>query len=95
MGQSRGRLFGNNHLLLTECRLKVWHHSVCQQRTIVIQVKVNISSVWVITKLICKTWSFCVPLEIVWHAKCGRRAVGCQPLGKSYIYRQILLEHFL
>ena len=46
-----------------------------------IQAKVNIPSVWIIiiTKSTCKTWSFCVPLEIDWRAKCGTRAVGCRP----------------
>ena len=47
---------------------------------IFIQVKVNIPSAWIITKLIRKTWSFCEPLEIAWPAKCGTRAVGCRPL---------------
>jgi len=31
-------------------------------------------SIWIITKLLCKTWSKCVPLQIAW------RAVGCRPL---------------
>jgi len=43
-------------------------------------VKVNFRSVWIVKKLIRKTWSFCVPLEIIWRAKCDTRAVGCGPL---------------
>jgi len=31
-------------------------------------------------KIGMQTWSFCVPLEIAWRAKCGTRAVGCRPL---------------
>jgi len=44
---------------------------------IFIRVKVNLPSEWIITKSICKTWSFCVPLEIALRVKCGTRSVGC------------------
>jgi len=60
-------------------------HSVYWQRAIFIQVKVNISSGWLISQLICKTWSFCVPMEIAWRAKCVTRAVGCRPLFRAPI----------
>jgi len=53
-------------------------HSASNIR-IFIPVKVNI----IITKSICKTWSFCVPLEVAWRAKCGTRAVGCRPWAQS------------
>ena len=49
-------------------------HSASNIR-IFIPVKVNI----IITKSICKTWSFCVPLEVAWRAKCGTRAVSADP----------------
>jgi len=47
-----------------------------------VQVKGNMSSELIMTKVICKPWSSCgcVPLKFAWYAKCGTRAVGCRPL---------------
>ena len=44
------------------------------------KVKVNILSVWIITKSVCETWNLCVPLDIAWRANCGTRAVGWWPV---------------
>jgi len=65
-----------------------------------VQVKVNVPSVWIIAKSIYETWSFCVPLEIAWCAKCGTRVLGCRPLCYTFknpspsdmIYHCMLIE---
>jgi len=59
--------FGN--LFPTVCVLKFHILQSGNNIRVFIQAKVSIPSVWIKTKLICQTWSFCVPLEIAWRAK--------------------------
>ena len=42
-------------------------HPMWQLHTFFIQVKVDIFSVCIITNVICKSWSSCVPLKFAWR----------------------------
>jgi len=67
---------------------------------IFIQVKVNVPSVWIITKSICKTWSFCMPLQNclafqVWHTCCRLPTLVLQAKMRSYPVLDMQMFDFL
>ena len=59
--------------------LRFWIIQRSNNIYIFMQVKTNISSTWIKTTLICNPYSFCVLLDIAWHAKCGTHAIGYRP----------------
>jgi len=72
---------GFSNLLLTAHRLKVSNDSVRHFSTIYAFLYKGQYTLCVNhNKIDGKTYSFCIPLEVALHPRCGTRAVGCRPL---------------